>query len=198
MQIRSKQLLLIAAAVCLTVALYLAPKKNILSSDVHAAVSDEASVQPVHADSARFYESIAVKNNDEKSWLNAAYRYFDAWKMSEDSVDQQVLMQKAIGSYEKVLSINPENLDAKTDLGICYAEGTNQPMRGIMMLREVVEKNPQHENAQFNLGILSMKSGQYQKAAERFAKVLSINPQNEGAKKLKQQAEEILSENKVQ
>ena len=53
---------------------------------------------------------------------------------------------------------------------------SGQPMKGIQMLRDVVEKNPNHENAQFNLGILSVRSGQYDKAVERFEKVLAINP----------------------
>jgi tetratricopeptide (TPR) repeat protein len=45
-----------------------------------------------------------------------------------------------------------------------------------MLLREVVTKDPQHENAHLNLGFLSMKSGQFEKALERFQKVLQINP----------------------
>jgi len=61
-------------------------------------------------------------------------------------------------------------------LGICYAEGTNNPMQGITMLKEVVEKDPNHENALLNLGFLSVKSNQFDKALERFNKVLQINP----------------------
>ena len=86
------------------------------------------------------------------------------------------MVGKAVESYNKVLELNPGNLDAKTDLGVCYAEGTGNQMQGILMLREVVKENPEHENAQFNLGILSVRSGQMEKAAERFEKVLSINP----------------------
>ncbi|MFN8182733.1 MAG: tetratricopeptide repeat protein, partial [Bacteroidia bacterium] len=112
----------------------------------------------------------------ENTWINAAYRYFDAFKLSGDSTLQSMMVQQAIESYGKVLAINPDNLDAKTDLGICYAEGSTTPMQGIMLLREVVEKNPGHANAQFNLGILSVRSGQYDKALERFSKVLEIDP----------------------
>jgi len=126
--------------------------------------------------SAHYFETIAEQKNDEKSWLNAAYRYFDAFQAAQDSVERQKMVESAIKSYEKVTQINPKNLDAKTDLGICYVEGTAEPMKGIMMLREVVAENPEHENAQYNLGVLSMKSGQYAKAAERFEKVLAINP----------------------
>jgi tetratricopeptide (TPR) repeat protein len=126
--------------------------------------------------SAWYYAQKATKNQSEKDWLNAAYRYFDAFKAGKDSSEASYFVAKAIESYNKVLELNPENLNAKTDLGILYAEGTAEPMKGIMLLREVVTKDPQHENAHLNLGFLSMKSGQFEKALERFQKVLQINP----------------------
>ncbi|CAN5486729.1 hypothetical protein BH11BAC1_BH11BAC1_25400 [soil metagenome] len=126
---------------------------------------------------AHYFEIHAKKEPGEKSWLNAAYRYFDAFQSTTDSVQRKTMVQNAIRCYENVIQKNPENLDAKTDLGICYVEGASNPMQGILMLRDVVKENPEHENAQFNLGILSMRSGQYEKSVERFQKVLSINPQ---------------------
>jgi tetratricopeptide (TPR) repeat protein len=126
---------------------------------------------------AHYFEMIAKNNPDEKNWLNAAYRYFDAFKLEQDSSIRNVLIEKAIESYSSVLSINAKNLNAKTDLGICYTE-TSQPMKGIMLLREVIKEKPEHENAQFNLGLLSMKSRQYDKAVDRFQKVIDINPLN--------------------
>lgn len=131
--------------------------------------------------SAHYFELIAEKNPGEKEWLNAAYRYFDAFKLSGDSSLRASMVQKAIDSYKQVLQLNPENLDAKTDLGVCYAEGTPQPMQGIMLLREVVQADPRHEQAQYNLGILSVKSGQLDKAVDRFSHVLEINPKNHNA-----------------
>ena len=125
---------------------------------------------------AYYYELKAQAEPSEKNYINAAYRYFDVFKASEDTVAKAGWVQKAIATYKKVLELNPANLNAKTDLGVCYAEGTGDPMQGIMLLREVVTTNPEHENAQLNLGFLSVKSGQYEKALERFDKVLAINP----------------------
>lgn len=126
--------------------------------------------------SSHYFEMIAEKEPGEKSWLNAAYRFFDAFKTANDSTLRTMMLSKAIASYNNVLKYNAGNLDAKTDLGVCYVEGTGEPMKGIALLREVVSKNPEHENAQFNLGVLSVKSGQYAKAIERFEKVIQINP----------------------
>ena len=97
--------------------------------------------------------------------------------MANDSSIQSLLVGKAITNYKKVLEINPNNLNAKTDLGACYADGTSDPMKGIMLLRDVVAADPNHEMAQYNLGMLSVKSGQLDKAIERFQKVLEINPE---------------------
>jgi tetratricopeptide (TPR) repeat protein len=87
-----------------------------------------------------------------------------------------MMVSKAIATYQLVLEKNPNNLNAKTDLGVCYAEGTSEPMKGIMLLREVVSTDPNHEMAQFNLAMLSVKSGQLDKAIDRLNTVLKINP----------------------
>lgn len=133
--------------------------------------------QGIPAASALWFEKKADVLKTERGYLDAAFRYFDAFKLAGDSSLKVVLVEKAITNYQEVIKLNPENLDAKTDLGACYAEGTAEPMKGIMLLREVVTKNPEHEMAQYNLGMLSVKSGQLDKAIERFTKVLSINPQ---------------------
>jgi tetratricopeptide (TPR) repeat protein len=125
---------------------------------------------------ASYYEKKANLDHAEQSYLNAAYRYFDAFKTADDTMARAHWVERAISCYEQVLKLNPENLDAKTDLGLCYAEGTGNPMKGIMLLREVITANPKHENAQLNMGFLSVKSGQYEKAMERFNNVLAINP----------------------
>ncbi|HMT28256.1 MAG TPA: tetratricopeptide repeat protein [Bacteroidia bacterium] len=141
--------------------------------DSVAKVWDEAHVPGI---SAWYYEQKALKSGIEKDWLSASYRYFDAYKNGKDSLETAYFVSKAITGYSKVLEINPQNLDAKTDLGVLYTEGTKEPMKGIALLREVISANPNHENAQLNLGLLSMKSGQFEKAVERFKKVNEINP----------------------
>ncbi|CAN5441328.1 hypothetical protein BH11BAC2_BH11BAC2_10810 [soil metagenome] len=132
--------------------------------------------QGIPAAAAIWFERKAEVVQSEVSFLDAAYRYFDAFKVAGDTGLRVMMVDKAIASYTKVLEKNPENLNAKTDLGACYAEGTSEPMKGILLLREVVAKDPEHEMAQLNLGMLSVKSGQLDKAIERFEKVITINP----------------------
>lgn len=127
------------------------------------------------AASAFYYEKRAALIKSERSYLEAAYRYFDAFKAAGDTGMRAVMINHAIENYKMVVKLNPGNLDAKCDLGVLYTESGDNPMQGIMLLREVVKENPHHENAQFNLGLLSIKSGQYDKALERFDNVMKAN-----------------------
>lgn len=136
----------------------------------------------IPAVAAHYFEEAAAKEPSEKAWIEAAYRYFDGFQIAADSTMKKEMISKAIVCYEKASALNPENLDVKSDLGICYAQEGSNPMKGIMMLREVVSKNPDHEMAQYNLGILSVQSGQLDKAVDRFEKVLQLNPKRTEAR----------------
>ena len=50
------------------------------------------------------------------------------------------------------------------------------PMQGITMLREVLAKDPKNELALFNMGMLSIQSGQYDRAIERLQELVKVNP----------------------
>lgn len=56
--------------------------------------------------------------------------------------------------------------------------GEVPPMQGILKIREVAEKYPGNVKANFTLGQLSMQTGQYEKATERFNTVLEKEPDN--------------------
>jgi outer membrane protein len=128
------------------------------------------------ASAAYYFEQKAELDQTEQSYVETAFRYKKSFKNSRSQDEASFFIGKAIANYQKVLEINPHNLNAKTDLGVSLTEGTGQPMQGIKLLREVVEEDPENEYAQESLGYLSMKSGQYEKAIARFTKVVEINP----------------------
>ena len=55
---------------------------------------------------------------------------------------------------------------------------SSTPMKGIIMLREVLADDPKNELALFNMGMLSIQSGQYDRAIERLQQLVAINPQH--------------------
>jgi lipopolysaccharide biosynthesis regulator YciM len=60
-------------------------------------------------------------------------------------------------------------------LASCYVEGSADPMKGITMLREIEKKDSNNVKLQLSFAAFSMKSGQIDKAVERFSKVLRID-----------------------
>jgi lipopolysaccharide biosynthesis regulator YciM len=66
-----------------------------------------------------------------------------------------------------------DNISAKTKLAMTLVI-TENPMSGIMLLREVLEKDPKNREALLNLGLLSIQSGQYERGVERFEKLIAL------------------------
>jgi tetratricopeptide (TPR) repeat protein len=106
---------------------------------------------------------------------SVAEKFLFASKFSDDHLKNEFL-EKAAEEFEKLLLKNPNDLTLKTDLAVCLVEGSQNPMKGIGLLKEVLEADPENIKAHVNLGYFSIKSGQYEKAIERFEKVINIAP----------------------
>ena len=129
---------------------------------------------------AAWYERIAEADPTVATWLLTGDAYYEAFGFAANVEKMGQLGNKSRQYYEKVLLAQPDNLDVKSKLAMTYVGGPD-PMRPVLTLREVLAKNPNHEGAQFNLGLLSMQSGQYDKAIGRFETLLKANPKNTAA-----------------
>jgi predicted Zn-dependent protease len=132
-------------------------------------------------DSAAHYaELLAVADPSERNLLRAGDQYFEAYTFSVDEKKTASLGHKTRDYYQKALAKNPNLLAAKANMAMTYVN-TDTPMQGIMLLREVLQQEPTNELALFNLGLLSMRSNQYDRAIERFRQILVNNPGNRKA-----------------
>jgi tetratricopeptide (TPR) repeat protein len=138
-------------------------------------------------DSVRMFEPYAYYNseaakleNSEKSLTFAAQLFLDNLLSEGDPAMQHWLGENAKVLLDKALVINPANDSSKIGLGICYMFGniTDNPMQGIMEVRKVVQEHPENLYGQMVLGMGGKKSGQYDKAIERFKIVLNKEPEN--------------------
>lgn len=139
------------------------------------------------ADSARIFEpyawytgEAAKLENSEKSLTFAAHLFLDNLMTEGEPAMQNWLASQAKVLFDQALSINPANDSSKIGLGACYLFGniSDNPMQGILKIREVVEKDLGNVFGQMMLGLGSKKSGQYDKAIERFLNVLKVDPEN--------------------
>jgi len=101
--------------------------------------------------------------------------------MSTDDVAMQHwLATQAKELFEIALKLNPQNDSSKIGLGACYMFGniSENPMQGILAIKEIADKNPDNLYAQMMLGLGGIQSGQYDKAIERFLNVINKQPDN--------------------
>jgi tetratricopeptide (TPR) repeat protein len=122
-----------------------------------------------------YMEQAAKASPNAKNWMEAGNRYYSSTRFAAET-ERPMLYMKAIECYEKVLQLEPNNTEAKINLGACYVEGTAEPMKGIGMLKEVEKTDSNNVNLQLNFAFFSEKSGQWDKAISRFEKVLKIQP----------------------
>ncbi len=126
-----------------------------------------------------FTYSAALLENTEKSLTFAAQLLVDNL-LTPDAPPaiQPWIAGNAKVLLEKALVINPKNDSAKINLGACYLFGnlSDNPMQGITKIKEVVDKDSTNAYGQLILALGGKKSGQYDKAIERFLTVIKIQP----------------------
>ena len=128
-----------------------------------------------------WYEAEAARlENSEKSLTFAAHLFLENLRNEENDRLKKWKALQAKDLFERSLRINDKNDSSIVGLGACYIFGNiaDNPMAGILKVRQVVERDSTNIFAQLVLGHGSLISEQYDKAIDRFGKVLSIQPQN--------------------
>jgi len=138
-------------------------------------------------DSARIFEPYAWYEAEasrleysEKSLTFAAHLFLDNMR---NETNPQLKKWKALEAkdlFERSLKINDKNDSSLVGLGACYIFGNiaENPMEGILKVRQVAEKDSTNVFAQMVLGHGSKISGQYDKAISRFERVNRLQPEN--------------------
>lgn len=127
-------------------------------------------------DSAVKYAELALEIEPAlHRYRNAGEANYLAFVYEMDAARRQELAERARENFMKVLEEDPGDMDTKTKTAMTYLSSAN-PMQGIMMLREVLEVDPTHEKALFNMGALSMQSNQWDRAVDRFETLVKHYP----------------------
>lgn len=117
--------------------------------------------------------------NTADAWTEAGERFLLNAKYMGDQRQKTGWYGLSKDCFEKALAIAPDDLDIKVDLGVCLVEGAGflgmAPMQGIGLLKEVEQLDPKNIKALINLGYFSVRSGQFDKAEERFQKALGVD-----------------------
>ncbi len=133
---------------------------------------------------AGFYaQTIAEVDNSEESWSVAGTTYSICLQRSKEKKVRDYCYQNAVQAFENAVSVNPDSPQHKVNLAVLYTENPppQNPMKGILMLRELTEKYPENASVLVNLGRLAIQTSQFDKAVERLSQALTLEPNNRQA-----------------
>ncbi len=80
---------------------------------------------------------------------------------------------------EEVSLQSADPMEQRINEAVAMVQSGNNPMQGIMMLREILEEEPDQVEVHWHLAHFSVQSGQFDKAAERFEKVVELDQAGE-------------------
>ena len=127
--------------------------------------------------SAKYFLEAAEIAPSVKNWLKAGTAFYEAASSTTEADRIAASSEKAREFYNKALVEEPGNLDIKNKIAATYMVN-NDAMQAVVILREIVGKDPENIQALTSLGLLSIQSGQYDKAIARFEKILSFAPED--------------------
>ncbi|MES9943797.1 tetratricopeptide repeat protein [Candidatus Thiodiazotropha sp. CDECU1] len=96
---------------------------------------------------------------------------------------------QAIELYERVLKINPDDVESYNDLGLSLFY-IGQSQRAVEALQTGVSKQPDFQRIQLTLGFVQAQLGDKEAAATAFQKAIELGPENT----VGQEAKRMLSE----
>jgi tetratricopeptide (TPR) repeat protein len=130
------------------------------------------------AAAAHFAEQVAEVEKTETAWAIAGGNYRLAVKQTQDASLRDFCTQRAVAAYQNAASLNPKQLEHKINLALCYTENPlkDEPMKGILLLRELDAANPDNTAINLKLAELAIQTRQFEKAIARLEKVLAREP----------------------
>lgn len=118
-------------------------------------------------------KAIAEVTGTEDDWARTGNYYYD-WMDQQFGPERVTFAKEAIAAYRKVLEINPDNLDVRTDMAVAYMSDPDNPMLAIQENAAVLEQDSLHVQANFNRGIMLLQINRVDQAVAQFRKVQRI------------------------
>ena len=87
--------------------------------------------------------------------------------------------QKILSQPKQTITVSDQINEAFTN--ITNGDSPEAQMKGILKMRSLAEEYPENSDLQWNMGVFSMQSGQFQKALDRFKNVLKIDSSRQDA-----------------
>ncbi len=163
-----------------------------LEEQLENAPSDTARIEALKQLSGAWYQlgqpaiagtyaqQVAEVLNDEESWSITGTTFSICLQMVQEEQVKGYCMGRAVKAFENAISINPNTIAHRVNLALTYAEmpPKEEPMKGILMLRELNQQQPNNVLVLNSLARLAIKTGQFDRAKERLEQAVAIEPEN--------------------
>ncbi|MEM6772896.1 MAG: tetratricopeptide repeat protein [Bacteroidota bacterium] len=128
-----------------------------------------------------YARKIAEASEVAEDWSIAATTF--SLCLRRDGVDdktRQFCSEQAVAAYQAAISLNPDDVDARINLALTYTDAPpqNEPMKGILMLRDLEKQYPENARVYITLAQLAIRTNQLDRAAQRLEKAVELEPEN--------------------
>ncbi len=128
-----------------------------------------------------YAEQVAETLPSDTTWGIAATTYSLCLRADSLSAKQKAFCtERAIVAYETAISLAPGATTYKLNFAVHLADNppADNPMRGILILRDLNTANPDDVSVLVQLGRLALRTNQLDKASERLTRAVRLAPDN--------------------
>ena len=125
-------------------------------------------------------EQVAELENTDAAWSVAGATFYHALLGEQNVQRRDFCATHAIKAFESAVSLNPNQVEHRVNLALVYAENPppDNPMKAVLLLRELEAKYPESPSVFNALGRLAIKTGQWERAVQRLEKAWALDPNN--------------------
>ena len=116
---------------------------------------------------------LAELSEDVNDWRTSGNLLLD-WMEVSDSESRTQIALLAIDAYKRVLERQPDDLEARADLGWAYQYDPQNPMEAIRQTNIVLEQDADHLMANYNKGVFLMRINRIDQALDQFERVKDL------------------------
>ncbi|MTB49500.1 tetratricopeptide repeat protein [Lewinella sp. W8] len=131
-----------------------------------------------------YARQIAEVVNTEDAWSITGTTF--SLCLQREGIDakiRQFCASQAEQAYQAAISLDPQNADHRINLAVSYTDfpPPGEPMKGILMLRDLEKQYPENARVYLTLARLAIKTNQLERAVERLEKAAELAPTNPDA-----------------
>lgn len=129
---------------------------------------------------AAYAEQVAELEKSDSAWSVAGALFFNSLAAAQEPAIREYCANQAAKSFEAAAALNPLQVEHQVNLALVYAENppADNPMKAVLLLRDLEKKHPDNASVYNALGRLAIKTGQWERAIERLEKARSLDPKN--------------------